>query len=209
MPIFSRLGALRSRAYWNKLPGSTVRVAAAAGRILGARGRAGGRRRLAAVPMADGRLPGTAVGAKRWATGGNHGDARCHPRDACRGRAQSTRGRDRGPPRARARRVEKGTWWDRSEVKYLCEVMLAAGVLSVGDPAQRIHPLLRPHRERRARVARTVEIERRRRDPRAGPRLGGRRWVSDTEADSVTTTGSNPCPGPRAALAELSRRGRF
>ena len=126
-PVFSRLGPydrdVLDRAAWSH----QRTLAAAARRVLGARGRADGRRRLAAAAVADARVHTTAGGAPRSsrsvssladdivAAVAEHGPSTAGQIEAHVG--EEARGR-------------KGPWWDRSDTKWVTEALWSAGVLT-------------------------------------------------------------------------------
>lgn len=101
-------------------------VVAAAGRVLGARGRTDGRRRLAAAALADAPVPARPLGHPR-----RQGQPRLAG-DVVAAVAElgpSTAGQIEAHLAAEPRR-KKGAWWNRSDTKWVAEALFAAGVLT-------------------------------------------------------------------------------
>ena len=102
-------------------------VAAAARRVLGARGRADGRRRLAAAALADAGVRRTAGGAQRSSRRTQRladdivaAVAELGPSTA--GQIEAHLGAEQ--------RGRKGPWWDRSDTKWVTEALWSSGVLT-------------------------------------------------------------------------------
>ena len=154
-------------------------LAAAAGRVLGARGGADGRRRLAAAALADAGVRPRPVGHRDrqeesagWPTTSSPRSTELGPATA--GQIEAHLGAE---PRGK-----KGPWWDRSDTKWVAEALFVGGGADDGD-AGRLRPSLRPDRDGccRPRCWRARSTTRRR---SANSRCGRPpRSASATEAD--------------------------
>ncbi len=125
----------------------------------------------------------------RWSTGTPAWSTTCSPRSRSWARSGRARWRRRSAAPTRPR-PPGASWWERSEVKRICEYLFGIGVLTTGT-RRALRAALRPARAGApAGGARRAAADRGGGGPRAGAALGRRRSAWPPSPTCATTTAS-------------------